>query len=199
MYHQLIGNLVYFCLTRPDITHAVSIISPFVFTPHSAHYSALLRILRYLRGTITRSLLMSSTSSLELWAYSDADWASCPYTRRFTTDFCLFLGTSLISWWNKKQDVISCSSCEDEFRAMSTTTREIVHVRRLLEDFGVLLRILGYLKGTITLSLFMSSTSSLEFRAYSDAHWADCPYTRHSITGFCLLLGGSLISWQSKK
>ena len=72
-YRQLVGQLVYLCLTRPDIAHAVSIVSQFVSAPHSAHYSALLRILRYLRGIITRSLFMSSTSPLELRAYSDAD------------------------------------------------------------------------------------------------------------------------------
>jgi len=53
--------------------------------------------------------------------------------------FCLFLGDLLISWRSKKQDVVSCSSCEAEFRAMATTTREIVHVRRLLADFGIFL------------------------------------------------------------
>ena len=41
------------CLTRPDIAHVVSIVSQFVSAPHSAYYSALLWILRYLRGTIT--------------------------------------------------------------------------------------------------------------------------------------------------
>ena len=35
------------------------------------------------------------------------------------------------------QVVVSCSNCEAEFRAMATTTREIVHVRRLLGNFDV--------------------------------------------------------------
>ena len=81
MYDQLVGNLVYLCLTRSGIIHAVSIISQFVFTPYPAHYSALLRILKYFRGTITRLLHMSSTSLLDLRAYFDVDWAGCLYTR----------------------------------------------------------------------------------------------------------------------
>ena len=52
-YRQFVGKLLYLCLTRPDITHAVSIVSQFVSTPLSARYNALLRIIRYLRGTIT--------------------------------------------------------------------------------------------------------------------------------------------------
>jgi len=126
-------------LTRPDITHAVSIISQFVSASHSAHFSVLLWILRYLRGTITRSLFMSSTFSLKLRAYSNVDWTGCPSTRRSTTSFCLFLGDSLILWRSKNQDVVSCSSCEVEFRAMATTTWEIVPVKRFLADFGVFL------------------------------------------------------------
>ena len=61
------------------------------------------------------------------------------YTHRSIIGLFLFLGDSLISRQNKKQDVISCSSCEAEFRVMTTTTREIIHVTRLLADFDVFL------------------------------------------------------------
>jgi len=101
-YRQLVGKLIYRYLMRPDIINAVSIVSQFVSAPYSSHYSALLQILRYLRGTITRSMLISSTSSLELRVYSDADWAGCSYTRHSTTGLCLFFGDSLITWRRKK-------------------------------------------------------------------------------------------------
>ena len=61
------------------------------------------------------------------------------YTHRSIIGLFLFLGDSLISRQNKKHDVISCSSCEAEFRVMTTTTREIIHVTRLLADFDVFL------------------------------------------------------------
>ena len=35
--------------------------------------------------------------------------------------------------------------------------------------------------------------------AFSDANWAGDPIDRRSITGYCFLIGSSLISWQSKK
>ena len=60
-------------------------------------------------------------TSLQLVAYSDADWAGCLDTRRSTTDWCMFLGDALISWIGKKQDRVSKSSTEAEYRAMSTT------------------------------------------------------------------------------
>jgi len=136
-YRQIVGQLVYLCITRPDISHAVGIVSQFLDAPTTAHYTALLRILRYLRGTITRSLLYSSASSLELRAFSDADWAGDPTTRRSTSGFCIFLGDSLIHWKSKKQDVVALSSTEAEYRAMSYASRNIVHLRRLLWELGV--------------------------------------------------------------
>ncbi|KAL5577088.1 hypothetical protein UlMin_018787 [Ulmus minor] len=61
-----------------------------------------LHILRYLRGTIFHSLLLPSTSLLELRAYSDADHGHDPTSRKSVTGFCIILGDSLISWKSKK-------------------------------------------------------------------------------------------------
>ncbi|XP_038678419.1 uncharacterized mitochondrial protein AtMg00810-like [Tripterygium wilfordii] len=134
---QIVGQFVYLCITRLDIVHAVSIVSQFMSAPSSIHYGALLRILRYLSGTMTRSLYLSSSSPLTLQAYSDADWADDPTSRRSITGYCVFLGDSLISWRSKKQNVVSLSSTEAEYRAMATTAKEIVHLRRLLSHLGV--------------------------------------------------------------
>ncbi|XP_020252539.1 uncharacterized protein LOC109829872 [Asparagus officinalis] len=79
-------------------------------------------ILRYLRGTSTRSLLFSVASKLALCAYSNADWAGDPTTRKSATSYCIFLGDFLISWRSKKQDVIALSSTDVKYRAMSTTS-----------------------------------------------------------------------------
>ncbi|XP_039134235.1 uncharacterized mitochondrial protein AtMg00810-like [Dioscorea cayenensis subsp. rotundata] len=75
-YRALVGALVYLTITRPNISYVVRVLSQFVSVPRSTHYASLLRVLRYLRGTISRSLLFSATSSLELRAYCDADWAA---------------------------------------------------------------------------------------------------------------------------
>ena len=93
--------------------------------------------MRYLRGTQFRTLVFPSTSSLELRAYSDASWDDDIYDRKSTTGYCVFLGDSLISWKSKKQDVVSRSSTESEYRAMAIATCEIVWLRLLLADIGV--------------------------------------------------------------
>ena len=75
-------------------------------------------------------------TSLQLVAYSDADWAGCPDTRRSTTGWCMFLGDALISWRCKKQDRVSKSSIEAEYHAMSAACSKIVWLRGLLKELG---------------------------------------------------------------
>ena len=96
-YRKIVGALVYLTISRPDIAYAVRVLSQFVSAPRSTHYAALLRVLRYFRGSLTRSLFFSASSSLELQAYSDTDWAGDSSDRRSTTGFCIFLGDSLVS------------------------------------------------------------------------------------------------------
>ncbi len=81
-YRHLVGSLVYLGVTRPDISHSVYILSQFVSAPTQLHYTHLLRVLRYLRGTISRRLFFPCSSSLQLQAYSDATWASDHSNRR---------------------------------------------------------------------------------------------------------------------
>ncbi|GMP41874.1 hypothetical protein CsSME_00011821 [Camellia sinensis var. sinensis] len=102
LYCEHVGCLVYLTVTRPDLAYAVQVVSQFVSAPRSTHWAALVRVLRYLRGTIFQGLLLSSTSSLDLVAYADSDWAGDVTDRKSTSGFCVFLGDSLISWKSKK-------------------------------------------------------------------------------------------------
>ncbi|XP_048229101.1 secreted RxLR effector protein 161-like [Ricinus communis] len=102
LYRTVVGSLVYLTITCPDIAYDVHIVSQFVTSPTTVHWAAVLRILRYLRSTQFQTLLFSSVSSLELCAYSDADWAGDPTDRKSTTRFYIFVGDSLISWKSMK-------------------------------------------------------------------------------------------------
>nr|ADB85425.1 putative retrotransposon protein [Phyllostachys edulis] len=127
----------YVCRLRPDIAHAVYVLSQFVSAPTSVHYSHVLCVLRYLRGTAFRRLFYASSSQLQLHAYSDSTWASDPVDRQSITGYCISLGTSLIAWKSKKQTAVSRSSAEAELRALAATTSEIIWLRWLLIDLSV--------------------------------------------------------------
>uniref|UniRef100_A0ACD6ADL7 Uncharacterized protein n=1 Tax=Avena sativa TaxID=4498 RepID=A0ACD6ADL7_AVESA len=67
-YLHLVGSLVYLDVTPPVISYLVHILSQFVSAPTTVHYSHLLRVLRYLHGTITRRIFFPRSSSLQLSA-----------------------------------------------------------------------------------------------------------------------------------
>lgn len=90
-------------------------------------------------------------------AYSDADWAGCPDTRRSVTGWCMFLGSSLISWKSKKQARVSKSSTESEYRAMSAACSEIIWLRGLLAELGF--------PQTEPTSLYADNTSAIQIVA----------------------------------
>ena len=137
LYRRLVGSLVYLTVTRPNISYAVHQVSQYLFAPWSTHYAAVLRILRYLKGTLFHSLFYSAQSPLVLHAFSNADWAEDPTDRKSTTSYCFLLGSSLISWRSKKQTFVARSSTEAEYCAFANTTSELLWLRRLLKDLGV--------------------------------------------------------------
>ena len=63
LYGQLVRSPIYLTVTRPDISYAVHVVSQFMAAPRSPHY-VVLRILRYLKGTIFDGLHFSSHFSL---------------------------------------------------------------------------------------------------------------------------------------
>ncbi|XP_028086900.1 uncharacterized protein LOC114287668 [Camellia sinensis] len=112
LYSQLVGSLVYFTVTCPDIAYIVYIVSQFMVVPRSPHYDALVHILHYLKGTMFHGFHYSAHSSLQLHAFSVADWAGDPTDRHSTIGFSFFLGDSLIAWRSKKQIPVAHSSTE---------------------------------------------------------------------------------------
>jgi hypothetical protein len=102
--------------------------------PREPHLAAMKRTLRYLRGTLDYGLLLRRSASSDLMVYTDADWAGCPDTRRSTSGYAMFLGTNLVSWSSKRQNVISRLSAKAEYRAVANGVAETCWLRQLLQE-----------------------------------------------------------------
>ncbi|XP_019423009.1 PREDICTED: uncharacterized protein LOC109332482 [Lupinus angustifolius] len=133
-YRRLVGRLIYLTNTRHDLTFSVNQLAQLMALPNNLHYHAAIKILRYIKGSSALGLFFPTNSIVQLKAYNDSDWASCPDIRRSTSGYCIYLGNSLISWKSKKQKTVSRSSYEAEYRAMPVTTCEITWLTYLLED-----------------------------------------------------------------
>ncbi|KAJ8755821.1 hypothetical protein K2173_024366 [Erythroxylum novogranatense] len=131
----LVGSLQYLTLTRPDLSYSVNFVSQFMQHPTMSHFKCLRRILRYLKGTIHYGL--SFSASLVLSAFSYADWAGCPTTRRSTTGYCTFLGSNIISWCAKKQQTVARSSTEAEYRSLAHAAAELTWLGYILDDLRI--------------------------------------------------------------
>ncbi|GJT21183.1 ribonuclease H-like domain-containing protein [Tanacetum coccineum] len=134
LYRSLAGSLQYLTFTRPDISYAVQQVCLHMHDPREPHFSALKRVLRYVRGTLDYGLQLFSSSTTDLVAYSDADWAGCPTTRRSTSGYCVFLGNNLLSWSSKCQPTLSRSSAEAEYRGVANAVAETCWLRNLLRE-----------------------------------------------------------------
>jgi hypothetical protein len=103
-------------------------------SPRDVHLSMLKRVLRYIKGTPRVGILLRATMSCDLMAYTAADWAGCPDTRCSTSEFCVFLGDSLVSWSSKRQSTVSRSSAEAEYWGVANAVTECTWLRNLLGE-----------------------------------------------------------------
>nr|GEW07049.1 ribonuclease H-like domain-containing protein [Tanacetum cinerariifolium] len=126
------SSLQYLTFTRPDITYAVQQVCLYMHDPREPYFSALNRNLRYVHGTLDYGLHLFSSTIDSLIAYSDADWAGCPTTRRSNLGYCVFLGNNLFSWSSKRPPTLSRSSAEAEYRGVANAVAETCWIRNLL-------------------------------------------------------------------
>ncbi|KAH0818660.1 hypothetical protein GEV33_004131 [Tenebrio molitor] len=114
-YQSLVGSLMYLAVsTRPDIAHAVSMLSQFNTNFGEQHWRAAKRVLRYLKNTENLGLMFKK-SGQELVGYADADWGASIDDRRSYTGYVFNFANAA-------------------YMALSESTKEAIHLRRFLSE-----------------------------------------------------------------
>jgi histone deacetylase 1/2 len=143
-FRSIVGGLQYVTVTRPEISYSVNKVCQFLASPLEDHWKTVKRILRYLQGTLHHGLLLQPAplnTPIALTGFCDADWASDPDGRRSTSGACIYLGPNLVSWWAKKQTLVSRSSAEAEYRSLALVSAEILWMQSLLKELRIPIKV----------------------------------------------------------
>ena len=120
-YRAICGMLLYFSTnTRPDISFAVSQVCRFSNEPKKPHATAVKMILRYLKKTQDKGLIIRpSLDQFHLDMYIDADFCglfrvepdSDPNSARSRSGWIVKLADCPLIWGSRLQTSITCSTC----------------------------------------------------------------------------------------
>jgi len=141
-YRSLLGALQHLAnFTRPDIALAVGICARFANCYGPAHWKALKRILRYLKGTqddqgFSPGLKFDGNRPGLITGYADADYARDIDFRKSTSGIMFLNWGTPILWSSKRQPIVAQSTAEAEYTALAEATKDSVWLRRLLRDYG---------------------------------------------------------------
>ena len=101
-YAQVVGCLMYaMTSTRPDICHAIGLISRYQFNLGKVYWQAIKIIFRYLQGTKDMKLCFG-ISDLEVIRYIDADFTGDVDDRKSTSGHIFLFGGTAVFWLSKK-------------------------------------------------------------------------------------------------
>ena len=132
MYRGMIGSLLYFIASRPNIVYSVCLCARFQSYPKESHLSAIKRILKYLKEQS-----YPKSDNFELNGFSDANFFSYKVERKNTSGICHFLGHSLVSWHCKKKNSIALSTAKVEYIGVGLCYAQILWMKQIVSDFGL--------------------------------------------------------------
>ena len=135
-YSSAVGSLMYAMVcARPDLAHAVGVVSIFLSNPGREHWNAIKWILRYLRGTSGLKLCFGGGKPI-LTGYTDSDLAGDVDTLRSTSRLLNTFAGGAVSWQSKLQKCVALSTTEAEFVAATEACKELLFLKRFLKELS---------------------------------------------------------------
>ena len=133
-YMEAVGSLLFAAqITRPDVCFVVNMLSRFSQNPSKARRNAVKRGMRYLKGTVDKSLIYIGKSS-EIIGFCDADWDSDIDSRRSTTGYVFIHQGAAISWATRRQRTIALSTTEAKFMSLVAAVQEFIWFNRFQKE-----------------------------------------------------------------
>ena len=135
LYRAIVGSAMYLMVcTRPDIAYALSALSRYLVKPRKSHMQAAKRLLRYLKYSRNRGLMVDITDNLDINGYCDASHGDCKDSRKSTAGWFMRLGNNVIAWKAKKQTYVARSTFEAEYGAMSDLVHNILYLQHVKRE-----------------------------------------------------------------
>ncbi len=136
-YQSKTGSIMWPSLgSRPDISYSAGFLGRANASPTTAHSTAQKRVLRYLNGTKDYGIFYNTNSTEGLVGYSDSDYAGNTSDRKSTTGIVFTMLGGAISWSSSKQKTVSTSTVQAEYTAMSSSVKEALWIKQLLEELS---------------------------------------------------------------
>ncbi|KAF8623821.1 hypothetical protein AX17_007280 [Amanita inopinata Kibby_2008] len=135
-YLEALGALQYASVaTRPDITYTVGQLAKFSKNPGLAHWNALKCVYQYLKGMLDYWLVLGGDKE-DVVGYTDADGSSTE-GRCAISGYVFLINGGAVSWSSKRQDIVTLSTTEAEYVALTHAAKEAIWIRSfLIEAFG---------------------------------------------------------------
>lgn len=137
LYCSIVGGLQYLSLMHPNISSVVNKTCQFMHSLKQSHWSAVKRVLRYLKGTINFGLIFKPQQTFHIHTYYDADWGDYVDDCMSTGKFCTYLESHLISWSLKKHNTVAPSFIEAEYKSLASSAAETIWLQIVLRELGV--------------------------------------------------------------
>src|SRR4051794_20580211 len=128
--------------SRPDISAAINKVAQFSCSYDNTHWTAVKRIIRYVKGTIDFALELGGLSRgpnverIILTGSCDADWAGDLNDHWSTSGYVFLLNDHVISWQTHKQTSVATSSTQAKYQALSAMTKEAIWLRTFLTEIS---------------------------------------------------------------
>nr|GEV22625.1 retrovirus-related Pol polyprotein from transposon TNT 1-94 [Tanacetum cinerariifolium] len=125
---SLVGSVMYAMVcTRPDIAHAVGVVSRFMSNPGREHLEAIKWLLRCLKGT-SKATLCFSRKEVVLEGFSDSNYGGCLGSSKSNTGYVFTVGGTIVSWMFRIQKCVVMSTTKSEYIAIAEAGKEL-HIK----------------------------------------------------------------------